>query len=283
MRLRRLIPLAITIAVLAAACGGDDRSVLATVDGEDITVEEFEIAMAQHRATTGVTDLVRLDSGESATILTNLIAVEAVRGPMAALGVEFPILLGSGDANEQRIIGEALTATADVLLGISGPDDEESVVAASLLDMDPLDRPVCASHILSPTVADSEAIVGRLEAGESFEDLAIELSTDPGSGAAGGSLGCRAPTEYVLEFAGALVTLDVDEVSGPVESQFGSHIIKRTPDTSDINVPVLLEARNTAINDWIATTFENADVELDPVIGVWTGTGIQPASAAADS
>lgn len=281
MRVRVLL-LLVVLALLAVACGRDDRNVLATVDGVDITVDEFERALLANRASQGGFGDVNLGSPESANILTNLIAVQAIRAPMAELGVEFPELLGGGDAVEQQIIGDALNATADAILGISGTADEDRVVAEHLAGMDPLDRPSCSAHILSPTEAESIAIVERLDAGESFEDLAIELSTDPGSGQAGGSLGCRAPSEYVPEFADALTGLAVDEVSGPVESAFGSHIIKRLADNDEVAISALFAARNDTINEWITSTFENADVDLDPAVGVWTGTGIRPADTIDD-
>jgi hypothetical protein len=276
----RLILLVAAIALVASACASSDRDVLATVDGVEITVEQFEVAFSASSIGAG-RDLasVRLDSGDAANILTNLVAIAAIRAPMAEFGVEFPILLGSGDANEQRIISDALNVLADQLLGINAPGDEARVIAEQLAAMDPLDRPMCASHILSDDEAQSVEILARLDAGESFEDLASELSTDPGSGALGGSLGCRAASGYVPEFSTALIALEIDEVSEPVASSFGSHVIVRTADTTEVTDSTLLQARNTVVGEWISTTFEVAQVDLDPAVGVWTGTGIQPTSS----
>lgn len=273
---RRLILLVALLALIASACGTDDRDVLAVVNGEEITVDQFELAITASRSFSGTGGPIRFDGPEGRNIVTNLIAFAAIRPPLAAAGIEFPELTGSAVGTEQEFVSLALNQMADFLLGIEGPEDEADVAAIELAAMAPLDRPTCASHILLPTVEDSEVVLERLDAGETFEDLAIELSTDPGSGANGGSLGCAAPSQYVPEFSLALVALEVGQVSEPVESQFGSHLILRTADTPDVNITALLGARNVAIGTWITSTFEAADVELDPVVGEWTGTGIRP-------
>ena len=46
----------------------------------------------------------------------------------------------------------------------------------------------------------------------------------------------------------------------------------------DIADSLLVEARDREINTWIVETFDTAVVELDPVVGVWNGTGIIPAN-----
>ncbi len=65
----------------------------------------------------------------------------------------------------------------------------------------------------------------KLDNGESFEDLAKEFSKD-GSGSLGGSLGEFYSGQMVPEFENALLELSIDEISNPVKSQFGYHIIK---------------------------------------------------------
>ena len=72
-----------------------------------------------------------------------------------------------------------------------------------------------------------ESIKARIEAGEAFADLAKEFSEDPGSATVGGSLGQIAPGAMVPEFEQAVFGLSaVDELSDPVRSQYGLHLIK---------------------------------------------------------
>ena len=89
----------------------------------------------------------------------------------------------------------------------------------------------CISHILVPTKEEADAARARIVAGEDFAVLAKELSQDPGSKDAGGSLSCGDPKQFVAEFATAANALKIDELSQPVQTQFGFHLIKVTKRT----------------------------------------------------
>jgi len=85
-----------------------------------------------------------------------------------------------------------------------------------------------ASHILVKTKEDAQKILERLNNGEKFEALAKEASIDRVSGKNGGELGYFSRGEMVPEFEKAAAMLKVGEVSKPVKTQFGYHIIKVT-------------------------------------------------------
>ena len=87
---------------------------------------------------------------------------------------------------------------------------------------------VRASHILVETEEEANNAIKRLEAGESFEDLAKELSIDTGSAVNGGVLGFFGKGVMVPEFEEYSFSGEVGAVSDPVKSQFGYHIIKIT-------------------------------------------------------
>jgi len=82
-----------------------------------------------------------------------------------------------------------------------------------------------ARHILVATEEEAAAVVESLAAGGDFEALAREKSTGP-SGAEGGDLGYFAAGTMVPEFNDAAFALQAGEVSGPVKTKFGWHIIK---------------------------------------------------------
>jgi peptidyl-prolyl cis-trans isomerase D len=87
------------------------------------------------------------------------------------------------------------------------------------------------SHILfadgDDQTAEAEAALERINAGESFADLASELSDDPGSAEFGGSLGVLIPDVYVPEFYDAAIALTEEgQVSGMVTTQYGIHLIR---------------------------------------------------------
>jgi peptidyl-prolyl cis-trans isomerase D len=72
----------------------------------------------------------------------------------------------------------------------------------------------------------AEAILKRAEGGEDFSKLAKEFSQDPGSAAQGGDLGWSERKIFVAPFADAAFSMKVDEIRGPVKTQFGYHILK---------------------------------------------------------
>jgi foldase protein PrsA len=88
-------------------------------------------------------------------------------------------------------------------------------------------KEVEASHILVGDIETAQKVLNSLEEGQEFSVLAQEYSSD-GSSAGGGSLGYFGRGQMVPEFEKAAFSLDVGEVSEPIQSQFGYHIIKVT-------------------------------------------------------
>jgi peptidyl-prolyl cis-trans isomerase C len=85
---------------------------------------------------------------------------------------------------------------------------------------------VHARHILVKTEAEAKDIKAQLDKGAKFEDLAKAKSTDTGSAANGGDLGFFGKGQMVKPFEDAAFALQPGQVSEPVQSQFGWHIIK---------------------------------------------------------
>lgn len=83
----------------------------------------------------------------------------------------------------------------------------------------------CARHILVPTLEAAKEALGRLERGEPFPQVAQALSQDPGSKEAGGDLGCEPMGTYIPAFEKALLALKPGQVSEPVGTEFGFHLI----------------------------------------------------------
>ena len=84
---------------------------------------------------------------------------------------------------------------------------------------------VHARHILVPTEDEAKAILAQLKGGADFATLAKEKSKDPGA-ADGGDLGYFTKEQMVPEFAEVAFKLDKGQLSDPVKTQFGWHIIK---------------------------------------------------------
>lgn len=83
-----------------------------------------------------------------------------------------------------------------------------------------------ARHILVDHEFEVKDLQKKLEEGVSFEDLARDFSKCP-SGAQGGDLGHFSKGQMVKPFEVAAFNLEVGEVSAPVQTQFGYHLIKR--------------------------------------------------------
>ena len=100
-----------------------------------------------------------------------------------------------------------------------------------------------ARHILVEKEADAKAIIASIKKGAKFEDIAKKQSKDPGSGAKGGDLDWANPSNYVPEFAQAILKLTKGQMTdAPVKSQFGYHII-RVDDTRAAQLPKLDEVK----------------------------------------
>tara|TARA_B100001248_G_scaffold262270_1_gene257135 strand:+ start:17657 stop:17920 length:264 start_codon:yes stop_codon:yes gene_type:complete len=82
------------------------------------------------------------------------------------------------------------------------------------------------SHILTDHEYEIQDVAKLLKEGEDFADLAKRFSRCP-SGTSGGNLGDIQKGQTVKEFEEAAFALDVGEISKPVRSQFGYHLIRR--------------------------------------------------------
>jgi len=107
-----------------------------------------------------------------------------------------------------------------------------------------------ASHILVATEEEAQALIEALEGGADFAELAQEKSTGP-SGPNGGNLGWFGLGQMVPPFEAAVTSLEVGAISAPVETQFGFHVVKLN-DTRTTEPPTLEEERavlSQAINE----------------------------------
>jgi len=114
-----------------------------------------------------------------------------------------------------------------------------------------------ASHILLEAFDDADydeamsqatELKQRIDDGESFEELAAEFSNDLGSAADGGDVGYTTGDTFVEPFEQALLSLDVGEVSAPVRTEFGVHLIKLT-ERSESEIETFEDARERLERD----------------------------------
>ena len=128
-----------------------------------------------------------------------------------------------------EIAEEEVQAEYDALYGSAEPQSEYN-----------------ASHILVETEEEAQALIEELAAGADFAELAQEHSTGP-SGPNGGQLGWFSAGMMVPSFEEAAFALEVGEVSAPVQTQFGWHVIVLN-DTREQEPPSLEQVRAELTN-----------------------------------
>jgi peptidyl-prolyl cis-trans isomerase C len=101
---------------------------------------------------------------------------------------------------------------------------------------------VRARHILVKTEEEAKAVIAELKGGADFAELAKKKSTDPGA-SEGGDLGYFPKDEMVPEFAEAAFKLDKGQISDPVHTRFGWHVIK-VEDKRERQVPKFDQVRD---------------------------------------
>ena len=134
-----------------------------------------------------------------------------------------------------------------------------------------------ASHILVETETEAEELLLKLKNGADFSELAKTYSTGP-SGAQGGNLGWFGQGAMVPTFENAVIKLKIDELSVPVQTQFGWHLIKLNdarktpvPTIEEVRKELITEIKKKKIDFEMSKIIDSADViysdlEIDPKI-----------------
>ncbi len=236
--------------------------VVATVDGVEITQEQYDIAaadlaqilermpeaMRREYVLTYLTDLQLLSATD--------VAAEAVTEPDVQLVLDY----ARGKALIDIVLGR--------VGGAAATDEAVQALYDELVAENPPQQEVRARHILVETEDEARALKAEIDAGADFATLATENSLDPGSGQNGGDLGYFTADMMVQPFAETAFALAPGTVSDPVQTQFGWHLIlvedSRTsqPPTLDEIRPQLVEQieRATA-RDYLVELRAAADIE----------------------
>jgi peptidyl-prolyl cis-trans isomerase C len=204
-------------AMCAAAPAG--ATVLATVNGKQITDEDLKMAADDLRGSIPT----QLDGkARDAYLLDFLIDGELVaQKALAEKADQTPEFAKKLAYQREKLLMES------VLEQVAKTAATDAAIKAAYDEAAKAQKPqqeIHARHILVGTEEEAKAALKRLMGGEEFADIAKSVSKDPG--AEGGDLGWFTKDRMVPEFADAAFKLEVGQVSDPVKSPFGWHIIE---------------------------------------------------------
>jgi peptidyl-prolyl cis-trans isomerase C len=193
--------------------------VLATVNGKQITDDDLRIAAED----LGPTIPQQLQGKARDTYLLDyLIDSELVAEKAQAAKLDQdPDFARRLAYYRQKVLAEALLGK--IAKDAVTPDKLQQTYDLAAKNQKPQTE-IHARHILVDTEADAQAALKRIKAGEDFAKVAKDVSKDAGPD--GGDLGWFTKDKMIPEFADAAFKLNEGEVSDPVKTQFGWHIIK---------------------------------------------------------
>jgi peptidyl-prolyl cis-trans isomerase C len=206
------------LAALAATARADPK-ILAKVDGAAITEDDYNDALADIGP--GLPEKLEGPEREK-YVLDYLIDLRLVAKQALADKLD-----GAPDFARRLAYYHDKLAMEGLLTNVSKSattEEAERKAYDEAAKAQPPEPEVHARHILLPTEEEAKAALARIKAGEDFAKVATELSKDPAGD--GGDLGWFTKDRMVPEFADAAFKLEPGQVSDPVKSQFGWHIIK---------------------------------------------------------
>ena len=274
--MRTRLVLLVLAALALAACGDATDPVGLSVNGTEISRADLEDQIDE-LVDAGVLPVGQGESTADAEgivgYLNALVADQIIKDELDELGVEVtdedraPILQ---QAEADPTFGDLPESVRRLIIGLNA---RQAALASQLTertdDVPEVDtvEAACGSHILVETEDEAVEIILELGDGADFATVAAERSIDTGSGAQGGSLGCTPRGQFVEPFEEAMFNADPGELVGPIETEFGFHVIvldeiQEIPDPSAPPPPNPLDALLTE-------QLLVADVEVDSRYGTW--------------
>ncbi|ASI71591.1 MULTISPECIES: peptidylprolyl isomerase PrsA [Bacillus] len=263
---KAMLALAATSVIALSACGTSSSDKIVTSKAGDITKEEFYNQMKTQAGKQVLNNMVM----EKVLIKNYKVEDKDVDKKFDEMkkqyGDQFDTLLKQQGIKEETI-----------KTGVRAQLAQEKAIEKTITDKELKENykpEIKASHILVKDEATAKKVKEELGQGKSFEELAKQYSEDTGSKEKGGDLGYFTAGKMVKEFEDAAYKLKKDEVSEPVKSQFGYHIIKVTDIKEqkpfdevkgDIKKDLVQKKAQDAafMNDLMMKEIKKADVKVD--------------------
>ncbi|HEY7496753.1 MAG TPA: peptidylprolyl isomerase [Candidatus Tectomicrobia bacterium] len=230
------------------------QEVLAVVNGTKLTRLDFEQLLQQYRP-----EVQEWATNNKGQIMRDLVTLEllAQEGTKLHLDqdpeVQAQIRIRTKDALARSVVQKYVTEQANIT------EDAMRKHYEATRDEYTVGEQVTARHILVRSESEAQAVLKELKQGKDFADLARARSLDS-SASQGGDLGTFGRGDMVAEFETTAFALKVGEISAPVQTQYGYHIIKvteRTPARLKPLDEVKEELRQALISRYVDTLLEN--------------------------
>lgn len=250
--------LAGAVAVCGTVAHAEEKAagtVVATVNGKVITEEDLALAEGE----------VGNDLGSYSGMQRKRILVEyLIENQLFAAAAEGD-KLGSGPDFEKRMAYWRQRTLRDLFFDKSVKGSISDAVAKGIYDdkikMLKPEEEVSARHILVDSEARAKELIEKINAGADFAALAKENSGDAGSKADGGNLGYFGRGQMVPEFEAAAFALGKGEVSKPVKSNFGWHVIK-VEDKRQKQPPPFEEVKDRIVGSMVQSKAQEIATQL---------------------
>lgn len=246
--------------------------------------EQFELIKPTETATPAPTSTSTPEGWEptqEATAITETeVAPESTTPTVEPTATEIPTVTPTPTVYTTKLYGKELGNYLDEVknLGISR-DQIEEIFRANLLrtklledltkDLLPQEEQVWVRHILVDSQEVAQEVIDKMSDGGDWTALAAEYSTDTSKKDNGGDLGWIGPNDsYVEEFKDAAFLLnEPGEISEPVESQFGWHVIQLvTKATNNITAEKFEQNKQTFFDNWLLELRNSrTDIQIEEI------------------
>jgi len=227
----RRVPAALAVLALVSLClaaplqpaGAQekaDETIVAKVNGKPITESDMRLAENELGSELGNLPPEIKRRALAEYLIDNVLFAEAAEAADIASSPEFKEQMAY---LRRRVLREQYFEKT--LKGTISDDEAKQVYDAKVATLEPQEE-FSARHILVESEEKAKELRGKIEGGADFAEVAKENSTDTGSKEQGGLLGYFVKGQMVPEFEAAVLKMHKGEVSEPVKTSFGWHVIK---------------------------------------------------------
>ena len=304
-----VIAIVVTLALVLAACGSPSSDVAARIGDDEVSQEELATSVGVYRsvfgAEQGACGIADPAAEPDPVACDRAVLGDLILGRIAgAYAVAHDIDVTDAEVEdavtglEERYGAEELATAfeehgvtrADLVSLVRASLIQEAVVT-SVTDAELGDDELQAiyqerqadfttiefDHVLVATEAEAQDVYERATAPgfsrRDFRDLAVERSIDPGVAENGGTYGPAAATTFDPAFAAGALALAPGEVSEPVETQYGWHVIrlesKVVPSFEEVRDQLRQEEGSEVATTWIREQVDAVTVDVNPGLGRW--------------